>query len=362
MPTANSVVVGNTDELSHEATCLSIETSLDSALTGSTPSDKGYGVQFNRDSNGKITDVFVFFDDKVPQNEKSAALEKIQRNGGIATVKLVSLGAAENFDGLVLGLTPDTNGDAWNHKTPVLGENGASLQADTRFSGTSPGVSAAAVTIVDSKAASAPNSAECTVDVTSGSYAGVYSLARLSAPTPGDWPTVQVPVKTLVMSAKVCAPAANGDFAAASNRFLRTSLTYWGWHILHFAWEAPTVATTPPTALPFSTSSSNLTIASGTASDIDLPMDGAFHTVRVELIAQAVPGQSGAAFAISVDGGPVVQVQTTSTSLVNAPNPHSSRGMAWGHGITSVPTAFAFSGAYTYVCNWDDLSLQFTLA
>jgi hypothetical protein len=90
-----------------ESTLVGIEIALAQMPGGPTLEDKGAGVQHVRDTNGKITDVIVFFDDKVPQSDRAAALDKIQNNSGVATVAPKEIRILEDFDTMPVGLWHD---------------------------------------------------------------------------------------------------------------------------------------------------------------------------------------------------------------------------------------------------------------
>jgi len=382
---ANSAKFAATVEQNEAQTVLAIENALNVTLPGATAEDKGYGVQHIRDMNGKIVEVIVFFDDKVPQGERAAALEKIQRNNGVATVDLARRVSVEGFESYNVGLVPyDGAGQSWEYETHRGGlsfpDSGIHARSEVRiaFPPSGPtGSGTAAINVDNAKAASGLQSLECVADGLTGTYAGIFSRIRAQvgegANLINKWPQPSAPVSLMTTEISVCSPLANGAVAAHAQHSLGFNHQHQGndyfnglfGAITNMRWQALTDPTTPPAAISWTADpgyGAAWVVLSGSAGDLDIPMDGAFHKIKTTLVSQTVIGSAGPVWDVRVGSNPVVRVQQQQSIRLILSPVQLDWALGFSDSKAGTPSAVPFTGANSYVCNWDDVLIDFTLA
>jgi hypothetical protein len=247
MPASNANLM---DGATEESTLLGVELALAQMPGGPTLADKGAGVQHVRDGSGKLTDVVVFFDDKVPQSDKAAALTKIAANTGVATVGPFGFTLNENFDALAPSSIISTDQSV---SSPHSLKQGTSL-----------------------------------------------SLFRFQNHLYPEWNSYQ-PITSFHLESKVYLASdlllLSGTATGAHNLRVEFQLGE-----LLLRWIAPVVGAAPPATLAPEADVLGFNVPGdgkmNEALTLPLPLDDAWHTISVEF----VPGQAAVTYDFSIDG------------------------------------------------------------
>ena len=273
MTAARTAKLANDPETSTSSALTEIENALNSSLSGATPTEKGYGVQHVRDADGKLVDVIVFFDEKVPQSEKSAALSKIANNNGVATVQPAESTGVLNFDDHANGFS------LWSPSGGYVGPVDWRVDQNGGLNG---GVLLPVVT--NARAVSLPHSLSATVTNASGNIQGVGMRVWRDTGLPAG-----VPIQSFDVSMNISTPADFHDTNArfATMRFLRrfvvryTSSTGTALGDASLFWATVGDNGSPPTAWSTHFGPDGGTLAAGALSDLDIPADGNFYKLRI---------------------------------------------------------------------------------
>jgi hypothetical protein len=251
----------------------------------------GYGVIQVRDANGRLTAVQVFFDDKIPQSERSAALSRIGQMGGVATIKPVGVNLHDNFDALAAGAKPSYYDLSMsNDGSTVIG--GASVEA----------------------ANSAPHSMKLSMQRTAlnQGYSCQFFMHSNAMGTPLLIPGL--PMSSFKWGFKWRAPATFLGATSASERALFSMVFVDGiGQTVQIQFRDASPATLNHDKL-------SLTIVSsvgGQATPIELPLDGNFHDVSMEAVGAAVTVKVDATSFVVDMGFPLMTPQLLMMQLDN---------------------------------------------
>jgi hypothetical protein len=270
---------------------------LQNVMGGSIASHKGWGAQLERDGRGKIIAVYPFFGDKVPQNERAAALTAIADNKGVASVGFAATQAVDDaFETAPLGsipqwLEPSAKDVAITDETAKSGARSLKIGGNTPFNA-----------------------------VYSGSLSKLVGLGSATSAYVQEF-AIKFPT----------------DFAESASPTLQrihfrvgTANGPAGSPAIHMQWDVTTAGVAP------ATSDAGLF---GTTPIPALPFDGAWHTLRAELIAPTL-------MRFTMDGGTAYDYML--------PAGHVFHNDLWGR---LIPDAVATS-PYFYI---DDFVIDYEL-
>jgi hypothetical protein len=373
MPSANSANLMS--DASEEQVLLGIDNALGQMPGGPDLADKGVGVQHIRDANGKITDVIVFFEDKVLPSDKAAALDKILNNNGVATVGPVDTTAFEDFDDEVAKVYRQKLAGAviFQHETDFT-TPGLQVNIDgTGAGGAVNNDSYGLIEIVNDKSASAPNSLKLAAQMDSAVGTTAFGTPQMRVEYDGllsGWPTQGSPVRAASGKVSTCLPAMWGAVDTDNPAHLIFGIES---HILngaHFGWVSDAVVASgaPATKLEFElvgrwgfSGRTFWRVASGTLSDIDIPLDGAFHTIEYVMVeAGSVTPSRSMRWSIRVDGGTAVVVEVD-PALVSPQQAQLANRKRWILHYRKVGAVPSITTAPLFEAWLDDLDYKFTL-
>ncbi len=339
--TTRSANLGDHSELSEAATALALENALNMSIAGGTAQDKGFGVQRTHDANNKLTELTVFFDDKVPQGEKQAALNAIENLAGIASVQPTEFKFLEDFEGVTGALADqDTAPERNLHVLP----SGLQLLARSSQAGASP-------SNVGVQAGPAPETTAIEQKSTPGSL--VSTDQHENKLTLSMLPSTRAVLSAFTLAFDVQLPSGSLTIDPGGLFSQITAFAVGAWDLggaqgqqsLSATWRAVPTDSGAPTELDFLTGGVWL---GGNPANIAIPVDGALHKVSITLGAKGVPG-SLIAMIVTVDG---VSETFTIDRIVNMFNPLS---MFIRHFLQSVST-----GGHNHETIWDNVTLNYT--
>ena len=300
-------------ESNPEASALGIENALNQSIAGSSPDDKGWGTQKVYDASGKLVKVYVFFDDKVPQNEKAAALDKIKNNSGVADVKPPAIVYSEDFETLA-------DSAPWSDPCWIFAlTGGAAVSGSTTVSSAKAATGNQSVALLKAADALSPTASR-----------------GVSLRVPQNDPNCVLPIHTKIASYKLGFSYCMGnEFGLAPDLAGDGILSVGFGPILAYATSTTGTSRANVNAAWFS----NVLPASGGLTSVsahsvhpavtgpvpDLLMDGAFHRVEFEIVSPTVVRLTHDSDTVDYDFAAVV----TSGQFHGFVNPFPSLGWAW---------------------------------